>query len=70
MSNFIIIILIIHFTGTYNQWPERRDLAVIIKGMGADIDGGVTFKTQILIAGAGAGPVKIQQILKNIEADG
>lgn len=57
-------------TGTYNQWPDRRDLAKIIKEMGADIDSGVTSKTQILIAGAGAGPVKIQQMLKNIAADG
>ncbi len=56
-------------TGTYNKWPDRRDLAKIIKGMGADIDSGVTSKTQILIAGAGAGPVKIQRMLKNIECD-
>lgn len=56
-------------TGTYNQWPDRRELAKIIKGMGADIDSGVTSKTQILIAGAGAGPSKLQQMLKNIECD-
>lgn len=56
-------------TGTYNLWPNRRDLAGIIKSMGADIDGGVTSSTQILIAGAGAGPVKIQKMLKNIECD-
>lgn len=56
-------------TGMYNKWPDRRDLAKIIKEMGADIDSGVTSKTQILIAGAGAGPVKIQQMMKNIEND-
>jgi len=56
-------------TGTYNKWPDRRELAKIIKSMGADIDGGVTSRTQILITGAGAGPVKIQQMLKNIECD-
>ncbi len=56
-------------TGTYNKWPDRRELAKIIKGMGADIDGNVTPKTQILIAGAGAGPKKILQMMKNIECD-
>lgn len=56
-------------TGTYNKWPDRRELAKIIKGMGADIDSGVTTRTQILIAGAGAGPSKIQQMHKNIECD-
>ena len=56
-------------TGTYNQWPDRRELAGIIKSRGADIDSGVTSRTQILIAGAGAGPAKIQKMLQNIECD-
>jgi DNA polymerase-3 subunit epsilon len=56
-------------TGTYDKWPDRRELAKIIKEMGADIDKGISSKTQILIAGEGAGPVKIEKMLKNIEVD-
>lgn len=56
-------------TGTYNKWPDRRDLAKVIKGLGADIDSGITSKTEILIAGKGAGPLKIEKMLKNIEID-
>ncbi|MCX6267504.1 MAG: exonuclease domain-containing protein [Bacteroidetes bacterium] len=56
-------------TGVYQTWPDRNDLAKIIKQFGADIDSGVTSKTQILIAGANSGPVKIQKMQANIDID-
>lgn len=56
-------------TGLYNKWPNRNDLAKIIKSMGADIDTGVTERTHILIAGEGAGPKKIEKMLSNIKTD-
>ncbi len=37
--------------------------------MGADIDTGVSASTQILIAGNGAGPKKIEKMLNNIKTD-
>lgn len=56
-------------TGVYMQWPDRKDLAKIIKDLGADIDSGVTSKTQILIAGENSGPVKIKKMQENIAQD-
>lgn len=56
-------------TGVYQKWPNRNDLAKIIKQMGADIDTGVSDSTQILIAGASAGPKKIEKMLSNIKTD-
>lgn len=56
-------------TGVYQTWPNRNDLARIIKNLGADIDTGVSPRTQILIAGADSGPVKLQKMLANIDID-
>lgn len=57
-------------TGVFKTWTNRNDLAKIIKDLGADIDTGVSPKTQILIAGADSGPVKLQKMQINIDADG
>ena len=56
-------------TGVYQQWPDRKILAKIIKDLGADIDSGVTSRTQILIAGENSGPVKILKMNDNIALD-
>ena len=56
-------------SGTYNEWPDRKDLAKILKKLGADIDSDVTAKTNYLCAGMGAGPSKRKKMEKNI-ADG
>ena len=56
-------------TGVYQKWPDRKVLAKIIKDLGADIDSGVTARTQILIAGENSGPVKIQKMKENITLD-
>lgn len=53
-------------SGTYKNWPDRNDLAKIIKALGADIDTGVTLKTNILIIGEEAGPRKIEKMVSNI----
>ncbi len=53
-------------SGTYENWPDRNDLAKIIKSMGADIDTSVTGKTNILIAGSGVGPKKLEKMRDNI----
>lgn len=53
-------------SGTYNIWPDRKDLAVLLKNLGADIDSGVTERTNILIAGEGVGPSKLNKMIANI----
>ena len=40
---------------------DREELAVILKNMGADIDGSVGARTNFLIAGREAGPSKVQK---------
>jgi DNA polymerase-3 subunit epsilon len=54
-------------SGTYETWPDRNELAKIVKALGADIDSGVTQRTNILIVGEGAGPRKIEKMVSNIE---
>ncbi len=53
-------------SGTYNIWPDRKDLAMLLKNLGADIDSGVTERTNILIAGEGVGPSKLNKMIANI----
>ncbi|WP_282126339.1 exonuclease domain-containing protein [Marinifilum flexuosum] len=56
-------------SGTYTEWPNRKDLAVLLKNYGADIDTSVTSRTNILCAGVGVGPKKLEKMQKN-QADG
>ncbi len=53
-------------SGTYDTWPDRKDLAKIIKGLGADIDGSVGNHTEYLCAGKGVGPKKIEKMEQRI----
>lgn len=55
-------------SGTYDTWPDRNELAQIVKSLGADIDTGITGKTNILIAGKGVGPKKMEKMQANIDA--
>lgn len=55
-------------SGTYDNWPDRNNLALILKNMGADIDSAVSDKTNILCAGNGVGPSKLKKMQTNIEA--
>lgn len=49
-------------SGVYRHWPDRNDLATILKNLGADIDGAVSMKTDYLIAGDGVGPSKLKKM--------
>jgi DNA polymerase-3 subunit epsilon len=53
--------------GTYTQWPDRKELAELMKKLGADVDGSVTDRTNYLITGESAGPSKIKKMISNIE---
>lgn len=55
-------------SGTYENWPDRKDLARVLKGLGADIDSGVTEKTNILCAGKDSGPKKLVKMHINIDS--
>lgn len=53
-------------SGTYFTWPDRTELAKILKELGADIDSSVSAKTNILCAGIGVGPSKLGKMNSNI----
>ena len=53
-------------SGIYDNWPDRNELAMTIKDLGADIDTSVTKRTNILIAGDGVGPSKLSKMIANI----
>ena len=55
-------------SGTYTNWPNRKDLAKELKELGADIDSSVSTKTNYLCAGLGVGPSKLKNMQKNIDA--
>ena len=48
-------------TGTFEHYPDRNVLKQLLKELGADVEHGVGKKTQILVAGDGAGPSKLKQ---------
>jgi len=54
-------------SGTYQKWTNRRDLAKILKSYGADIDTSITKKTNILCAGNGVGPKKLEKMQTRID---
>lgn len=51
------------FTGVMSQ-IARKEAAQIVKKMGADIDTGITKRTNFVLVGRGAGPSKISKIKK------
>lgn len=53
-------------SGTFNTWPDRTVLARELKERGADIDSSVGPNTQILIAGDGVGPKKLEKMTRFI----
>lgn len=55
-------------SGTYSNWPNRKDLAVILQKLGADIDSSVSAYTNLLCAGTGVGPSKMKKMQMNIDA--
>lgn len=49
-------------TGVLDAFPYREDLAYLLKKYGADINGSISGKTDIVIMGKGAGPSKLKKI--------
>lgn len=49
-------------SGTYDKWPVRKDLASLLKTYGAKIDKSVLASTDILCAGKGVGPSKLDKM--------
>lgn len=54
-------------TGMLSSFPEREQLAMLLRKYGADINSSISAKTNIVIMGVGAGPSKMNkiQILKD-----
>lgn len=48
---------------------DRKELAAKLKNMGADIDGGITKRTDFVLIGEDAGPKKLEKI-ESLNADG
>ena len=56
-------------TGIFEKYPEREELASILKSYGADINTSISKKTEIVVIGSGAGPKKLEKI-EEINASG
>lgn len=56
-------------TGTFEEYPERNTLGLILRTLGADIDSAISGKTNIVIVGNGAGPAKMKKV-ENLNAQG
>lgn len=49
-------------TGMIATFPEREQLAMLLRSYGADINTSISSKTDIVIVGQGAGPSKMRKI--------
>lgn len=49
-------------TGVFERYPQREDLAQLLKSYGADINTSISKKTDIVIVGSAAGPKKLEKI--------
>jgi DNA polymerase III subunit epsilon len=49
-------------SGIFKNWPNRNDLGVILKKLGADVDTSIGKNTNYLITGENAGPSKINKM--------
>lgn len=49
-------------TGVFTKYPNRNDLGQQLKALGADINTSISKKTDIVVIGDGAGPVKLKKI--------
>ncbi len=50
------------FTGILEKFPDRDKIASVLRQYGADVNGSISKKTDIVIKGAGAGPSKMKKI--------
>ncbi|MGN1219743.1 MAG: BRCT domain-containing protein [Candidatus Cryptobacteroides sp.] len=51
-------------TGVFCQYPDRNELAYILKSYGADIKSSISGRTNIVIMGSDAGPKKQEKIIE------
>lgn len=49
-------------TGNLHSFPQREEVAELLRKYGADINSSISKKTQIVIVGEGAGPSKMKKI--------
>jgi DNA polymerase III subunit epsilon len=49
-------------TGNLESYPSREVISEMLKNVGADINGNISSKTNIVIVGQGAGPSKMKKI--------
>jgi DNA polymerase-3 subunit epsilon len=49
-------------TGVFSRYPEREELAKIFKSFGADNNGAISKRTDIVCVGAGFGPSKLKTV--------
>ena len=55
-------------SGNYERWPNRDELGIVLKELGADIDRSIGKYTNILCAGSDCGPVKLKKMQELIDA--
>jgi len=49
-------------TGTFEAYPNRNELGIKLKNLGADINTAISGKTNLVVMGNGAGPSKVKKI--------
>ena len=54
-------------TGSLDYFPIREELAKLLKSYGADINGNISKKTNIVIVGHDAGPKKMEKIYQLLD---
>lgn len=50
-------------TGVFNSFPNRDDLAKLLRSYGADLNQSISRKTNIVVVGKDAGPSKLKKII-------
>lgn len=50
------------FTGNLESYPQRDEIASLLRKYGADINSSISRKTNVVIVGEGAGPSKMKKI--------
>jgi DNA polymerase-3 subunit epsilon len=51
-------------SGVFERYPIRNDLALLLKGYGADINGSISSKTNIFVIGKDFGPKKMEKVFE------
>ncbi|MDR1716532.1 MAG: 3'-5' exoribonuclease [Prevotella sp.] len=54
-------------SGVFDHYPVRNDLALLLKGYGADINGSISSKTNIFVVGKDSGPKKMEKVFELID---